>query len=56
MSFNPLYREDLQLLKKSISKQEKEATSVGRGVRSSASQGKRAALPEHGLAMQFIHG
>ncbi len=58
-----VYREDLQVLKKTLSKQDKEASSVARGattvakgVSSAASHGRRAALPDNGLSMQFIHG
>ena len=54
----PVYREDLQALKKSLSKRDKEA-SAGEGIRSrdsAASEGRRTALPTHSLTMDFIHG
>ncbi len=53
----PVYREDLQVLKKAISKREKEAPEVG-GVKSqrSGAHGKKATVPDNSLAMEFIHG
>ena len=59
-----VYREDLQKLKKKLSKQSKQTASteeVGKGraisaATSDAVSGKRNAVPESYLTMEFVHG
>ncbi len=57
----PVYREDLQVLKQTLTKQAKtkdggEGGVAGKGISSAHSHGRKTALPESSLTMQFIHG